>query len=106
MEKKLKKSDFIKNSQDPNLNHNVIKMMNKSWNDIVNNPDIISAENFTTKQLHTLASLNIEQFAQTGLYISGEHKRYDEPVRHVASFVIGDVRNELKSMIRQQLVVN
>lgn len=106
METKLKKSNFVKFSDNPSLNHNVIKMLHYSWNEILTNPDVVSADSFTTTQLHTLASLNLEYFAQTGLDVSEAPMKGTEPVRYIAKYVIGDVRNELKSMIRQKLVVS
>ena len=98
--KKLKKSEFIKYSDNPELNHSVIKMIKHKWSDIVNNPELISEKEFTDTELESLAVMNLKVFTEKALSTGDYFLGLEEPIEYVSSFILADVKKELKSLIR------
>jgi|GEM_PF-5728199 uncharacterized sporulation protein YeaH/YhbH (DUF444 family) len=98
MSDKLKKADFIRNSKDQRFNQSVLRMLKRSWNDVVNDPKLISVDHFSSKQLNTLASMNLNTFTKKAVCLNHQSS-VGEDVIYVFSFLLHDMRKELESML-------
>lgn len=97
MSKKLKKSDFIKFSDNSKLNHSIIKMLKFSWTEIIEDPELIDEKNLSEGEIESLACMHINLVAEKALLAEEKSKR---PLRFVVGKILEEVKIELKSLIR------
>jgi|AntRauTorcE11897_2_1112592.scaffolds.fasta_scaffold14770_2 hypothetical protein len=99
--KKLKKADFIRFSDNPSLNFSIIKMLKQNWSDILKNPDVMNTDSFTKKELESLACMNMEIFTKTAVATDNRIHYKEDPLTIVLASMLGKVKSELKSLMRE-----
>ena len=99
--KKLKKNDFIRLSNDQRLTQSVLRMISSRWNSILENPSILTTFNFTDDQLRSLASMNLDIFTKKAVMLN--ISKVDEidgmEIRFVFNHILSDLRDELEQML-------